>query len=234
VEKFVTALVPYRGKEGSFKYLSATDVLHANAPLDDLKGKIVLIGTTAPGLNDLRAAPVASVYPGVEIHANLIAGMLDGSIKQRPPYVLGAEVALLLFSGIGMALLLPMVNPLQATLLAVAAFGAVFAMGRRHDLYNRVASLDAGVRGRWSQRLPAESGIRFKCRVSDFALPIIGITSISITSGCSLTVNCRLITSDPTVSSWTRVGPLKYIETLAFFPKAVPSHSAPVGLQSIS
>jgi len=127
VEKFVTALVPYRGKERSFKYLSATDVLHANAALNDLKGKIVLVGTTAPGLNDLRATPVASVYPGVEIHANLIAGMLDGSIKQRPPYVLGAEVALLLFSGIGMALLLPMVNPLQATLLAVVVFGAVFA-----------------------------------------------------------------------------------------------------------
>ena len=96
VDNLVTALVPYRGKQGSFKYLSATDVLHGNAPLDDLKNKIVLVGTTAPGLNDLRAAPVASVYPGVEIHANLIAGMLDGSIKQRPPYVLGAEVVLLL------------------------------------------------------------------------------------------------------------------------------------------
>lgn len=127
VERLVTALVPYRGKEGSFKYISATDVLHSNARLDDLKNKIVLVGTTAPGLNDLRAAPVASVYPGVEIHANLIAGMLDGTIKQRPPYVLGAEVALLLVSGIFMSLLLPMVNPLRATLLTLAALAVVFA-----------------------------------------------------------------------------------------------------------
>jgi len=126
VEQFVTALVPYRGREGSFKYVSATDVLHASAPLEDLKNKIVLVGTRAPGLNDLRAAPVGSVYPGVEIHANLIAGMLDGTIKQRPPYVLGAEVALLLVSGIFMALLLPMVNPLRATLLCAAAVAAVF------------------------------------------------------------------------------------------------------------
>ena len=127
VDNLVTALVPYRGKEGSFKYISATDVLHAKTPLDDLKNKIVLVGTTAPGLNDLRAAPVANVYPGVEIHANLIAGMLDGTIKQRPPYVLGAEVILLLLSGIGMALLLPMVNPLRATVLTVVVIGAVFA-----------------------------------------------------------------------------------------------------------
>ena len=80
-----------------------------------LKNRIVLVGTTAPGLFDLRAAPVASVYPGVEIHANLIAGMLDGNIKQKPPYVLGAEVVLLLFSGLAMALVLPLVNPLRAT-----------------------------------------------------------------------------------------------------------------------
>ena len=127
VDNLVTALVPYRGREGSFKYISATDVLRAKTPLDDLKNKIVLVGTTAPGLNDLRAAPVASVYPGVEIHANLIAGMLDGTIKQRPPYVLGAEVILLLLSGIGMAVLLPMVNPLRATVLTVVVIGAVFA-----------------------------------------------------------------------------------------------------------
>jgi adenylate cyclase len=127
VDMFVTALVPYRGKQGSFKYISATDVLHGTAALNDLKNKIVLVGTTAPGLYDLRAAPVASVYPGVEIHANLIAGMLDGSIKQLPPYVLGAEVVLLLFSGIGMALLLPMVNPLRATLLTVVVIVVVFA-----------------------------------------------------------------------------------------------------------
>jgi adenylate cyclase len=127
VDNFVTALVPYRGKQGSFKYISATDVLHGNTPLDHLKNKIVLVGTTAPGLYDLRAAPVASVYPGVEIHANLISGMLDGNIKQRPPYVLGAEVVLLLLSGIGMALLLPMVNPLRATVVTVVVIVAVFA-----------------------------------------------------------------------------------------------------------
>ncbi len=125
VDNFVAALVPYRGPQGSFKYLSATDVLHGSAPLSDLKNKIVLVGTTAPGLNDSRAVPVASVYPGVEVHASLIAGMLDGSIKKRPPYVLGAEIVLLMFSGVIMALLLPIVNPLRATVLTVVVIVAV-------------------------------------------------------------------------------------------------------------
>jgi len=63
----------------------------------------------------------------VEIHANLITGMLDGNIKQKPPYVLGAEVVLLLFSGVAMALVLPLVSPLRATMLTVVVLAAVFA-----------------------------------------------------------------------------------------------------------
>ena len=126
VDDVVSALVPYRGKQGSFRYVSATDILSGVAPLEELRNKIILVGTTAPGLFDLRSTPVQSVYPGVEIHANLIAGMLDGNIKQRPPYVLGAEVLLLLLSGMAMALILPMVNPLRATLLTLIVLATVF------------------------------------------------------------------------------------------------------------
>ncbi|MEQ1879857.1 MAG: adenylate/guanylate cyclase domain-containing protein [Burkholderiales bacterium] len=128
VDSDVSALVPYRGKQGSFKYVSATEVLRGSAPIVDLRNKFVLIGTTAPGLFDLRAAPVQSVYPGVEVHANLIAGMLDGNIKQRPPYVMGAEFLLLILSGTGMAFLLPLLTPLRATILTAVALLSVFAV----------------------------------------------------------------------------------------------------------
>jgi adenylate cyclase len=126
VDKLVTALVPYRGTQGSYPYVSATEVLHGQAPVELLKNKIVLVGTTAPGLFDLRATPVDRVYPGVEIHANLIAGMLDGRVKQRPPYVLGAEIVLLMLSGIVMATVLPLVNPLRATLITALVLVSVF------------------------------------------------------------------------------------------------------------
>lgn len=126
VDDRVTALVPYRGKQGSFKYLSAADVIQGKTDPADLRGKIVLVGTTAPGLFDLRSTPVASVYPGVEIHANLIAGMLDQSIKQKPPYVLGAEIVLLLITGVAMTFLLPLLTPVkQGVATAIVLVAAV-------------------------------------------------------------------------------------------------------------
>ncbi|MGH8717149.1 MAG: CHASE2 domain-containing protein, partial [Burkholderiales bacterium] len=127
VDQNVSALVPYRGEEGSFKYISATDVMNDRLKPGELKDKIVLVGTTAPGLKDLRSTPVGTNYAGVEIHANLIAGMLDGNIKQKPPYVLGAEMVLLFFTGVALTLLMPLLNPMRATLFTVIVLLSVLA-----------------------------------------------------------------------------------------------------------
>jgi adenylate cyclase len=100
------ALVPYRAR-GAFRYLSLADVAADRVAPEALKGKIAIIGTTAPTLQDMRATPIADVYPGVEVHANMIAGIIDGEVKQRPLYVVGAEVVLLLIGGIAFAILIP-------------------------------------------------------------------------------------------------------------------------------
>jgi adenylate cyclase len=121
IDENAAALIPYRGKEGSFPYISLADVYFDKVPAEKLKGRVALVGTSAPGLVDLRATPVGNAYPGVEVHANLLAGMLDGSIKQRPAYVLGAEVMLLLLFGAALAASLPMLSPLRATLAFIAA-----------------------------------------------------------------------------------------------------------------
>ncbi len=125
VDERVNALIPYRGKQKSFSYISAIDVMNERVDPAQLQGKILLVGTTAPGLLDLRATPVEEVYPGVEIHANMIAGMRDGNIKQKPPYVVGAEFMSLLLAGLAMALLLPLLNPLKSLLVTVAVLVAV-------------------------------------------------------------------------------------------------------------
>jgi adenylate cyclase len=121
------ALVPYRGRKGSFKYFSVVDVMNERVDAAELTGKIILVGTTAPGLLDLRATPVDPVYPGVEVHANMISGILDQDIKQRPAYVLGAEFLLLLASGLAMALALPLLNPLTSTLATLLVLVVVLA-----------------------------------------------------------------------------------------------------------
>ena len=125
VDETASTLIPYRGRKFSFAYVSLADVIAERVPLDRLKGKIALVGTTAPGLLDLRSTPVDNVYPGVEVHANLIAGMLDKNLKLKPPYMLGAEVLLLLIGGVALSLLIPMLAPLYATLATIAGMLAI-------------------------------------------------------------------------------------------------------------
>ena len=128
VDEEVTALVPYRGPKGSFPYISLADVYFDRVPPEKLKGRIALIGTSAPGLQDLRSTPVGSVYPGVEIHANLIAGMLDRKLKQKPPYMLGAEVLLVILAGVMLSILVPFLSPLRATLVSLCALVVITAL----------------------------------------------------------------------------------------------------------
>ncbi len=119
VDENAATLIPYRGYQGSFSYISITDVLNDRVPKEKLAGKVAVVGTTAPGLMDLRATPVGAAYPGVEVHANLIAGMLDASIKHKPPYILGADVILVLITGAVMVFLLPMLSPFRATVVGL-------------------------------------------------------------------------------------------------------------------
>jgi adenylate cyclase len=104
VDERVAALVPFRGpggpQGGSFTYLSAADVLAGRMPADRLKDKIVLVGTTAPGLLDQRVTPVGEAYPGVETHANQIASLLDGELIVKPDYALGYELVVLVIAGL--------------------------------------------------------------------------------------------------------------------------------------
>lgn len=110
-------LVPYRGPQGAFPYVSATDVLSRQAPMDTMFNAIVLIGTTAPGLLDLRTTPVGHAYAGVEVHANVISGLLDDRFRHKPAKSEWIETAMLLAIGLALALLLPVVSPAWASVL---------------------------------------------------------------------------------------------------------------------
>ena len=94
VDDQMSALVPYRGGFRSFPYVSATDVIKGVADPAALKDAVVYVGTSAPGLQDLRTTPVGSVYPGVEVHANFLSGVLDGRVMNaHPQYLRGAQSA---------------------------------------------------------------------------------------------------------------------------------------------
>ena len=122
VDDRVSTLVPFRGyggaRGGSFKYISASDVLAGRLPAGSLKDKIVLVGTTAPGLVDLRVTPVGETYPGVETLANALSGLLDGKVLVKPDYAAGYEVFVLILAGLTLAFGLPLLSASWAVLLS--------------------------------------------------------------------------------------------------------------------
>ncbi len=128
VDDGVRALVPYRGRQFSFPYISAVDVINGTADRKQLKNRIALLGTTAAGLLDLRSTPVNEQYAGVEVHANMISGILDSRIKENPPYVLGAEFVILLLQGLVMAVVLPLLSPLAAIAVTLGLFVAAIGL----------------------------------------------------------------------------------------------------------
>jgi adenylate cyclase len=111
VNERVAVFIPFRGRQGSFPYVSAKDVLSGAVPAEMLEGKIALLGASAAGLMDLRSTPVGQRYIGVEAHANLIAGLLDGEIRQQPAYSDGLEIVLLVLIGLLTAIALPRLAP---------------------------------------------------------------------------------------------------------------------------
>ena len=89
-------IVNFIGKKNSFKYYSASDIYANNFNKDEFEGKIVIIGTTASGLNDLRATPLDSVYPGVEVHANIIENIITKDFLRIPTWVDSANLTIVL------------------------------------------------------------------------------------------------------------------------------------------
>ncbi|MHB1085799.1 MAG: CHASE2 domain-containing protein [Thiobacillus sp.] len=121
--------VPYRAG-APFPYISAARVLSGKAPLAQLENRIVLLGSTAPGLADLRVTPFSNAFPGVEIHAHLISGMLDGTTLSTPPWADDARLLVVLVLGALLTAVLLRFGPLiglVASLVLLALMLAAYA-----------------------------------------------------------------------------------------------------------
>lgn len=105
-------------------FIPAKDVLDGTMGPDAVAGRIVLVGTSAAGLLDLRATPIDVAVPGVEIYAQVIEHILSGETFSRPDFARGVELAAMVLLGLLLAVTLPR---LPAT--AGAAFGAVVIGG---------------------------------------------------------------------------------------------------------
>jgi adenylate cyclase len=103
-------------KSDPARYVSAKDVLQGKLSRDRLRGKLVLIGTSAVGLLDLKTTPVEAVMPGVEVHAQILESVLTNSLLVNPAYAIGAELVVAVLFGLAIIVAAPM---LSATIVVV-------------------------------------------------------------------------------------------------------------------
>ena len=116
---------------GRFRYIPAADVLAHRVGARELEGRVVLLGSSAPGLADLRATPVHRALPGIEVHAQLMAGLEDNDLSVRPDWSPGFE--LLLLAGV-LAAVTAVVRRLAGP-VAVLALIAILAVLLGCDLW---------------------------------------------------------------------------------------------------
>src|SRR5215475_2667323 len=103
-------------------YVSAIDVLEGKVPQDRIAGKLVLIGTSATGLNDIKTTPVSPVMPGVEIHAQVLESALTGDMVSQPNYGIGIELLGAILLGLLVIAFAPNLGPMR-----LVGLGALFA-----------------------------------------------------------------------------------------------------------
>jgi adenylate cyclase len=110
-------------------YIPAWKVLSGEISRDEVVGRIVLVGTSAPGLLDIRATPLDVAEPGVEIHAQLLEHVLARRSLTRPDYALALEQAVIVVLGLLLAAALPRVPASSAAGLGVLVIAMLFLGG---------------------------------------------------------------------------------------------------------
>jgi adenylate cyclase len=118
----------YRPSEPK-SFISALSVLSGEVPPEEIEGRIILIGSSAPGLLDLRATPLDAAVPGVEIIAQSIEHVIAGRMLTRPDYALALEQFVLIVFGVLIALVLAKVSARAAGLTGLFAIMSLVVGG---------------------------------------------------------------------------------------------------------
>jgi len=122
-------LINFRGPGKTFPRVSAGDVLAGRVPAGQLEGTIALIGATEVGLRDTSSTPFASVFPGVEIHANVLDNLLAGDVIRRQDAGVVMELGLIVLVGLLLILVIPRTKGVLASFVFAAGLAGVLIGG---------------------------------------------------------------------------------------------------------
>jgi adenylate cyclase len=93
-------LIPFQGPRGTYRHISASDILKGITGTGEIEGHIVFIGVVAPGLLDIHATPLDPAMAGAEVHANIIDAILQGDFLVRPNAAAVYELIAIVFFGL--------------------------------------------------------------------------------------------------------------------------------------
>lgn len=116
-------LINYLGPAKTFPHYSITDILKGHLPRGTFQDKIVIVGATATGIYDLRVTPFSNVYPGIEIHANVIDNIITGNFLERSAWTSFVDVCSIICFGLVMGLTIPRVKAFSGVLLSLLLVG---------------------------------------------------------------------------------------------------------------
>ncbi len=126
----------------SERYIPAWQLFAGQVASEQLAGHLVLIGSSAQGLMDLRFNPLGRLMPGVEAHAQALEQILSGQYLERPSWARGLETICLLLAGLAVAFLTLRLRALAAA-LATAGLLALLLFGSWHAFSNHGLLLDS-------------------------------------------------------------------------------------------
>ena len=118
-------LLPYPAER--VQHVSAAEVLGGRMAPGTLKGRVVFVGMRGAGLMDQHTAPDGTLTPGVELHANLLSGLMAGRLPQVPGYAPALVALLVLGAGALLMRTLPRVAPAAGAALCLGTALALAA-----------------------------------------------------------------------------------------------------------
>jgi adenylate cyclase len=111
------------------RFISAADLFKDDFDPQHIQQKLVLLGFSGLGLVDFPTTAIGERVPGVEIHAQVLESIFDGTTLLRPYWVENLEILLILLSGIIVFYLIPNIRATVQLPIFIATIFSLFALG---------------------------------------------------------------------------------------------------------
>ena len=114
--------INYRGGPQTFPTFSVSDILAGKLPEGTFRNRIVVIGATATAIGDIRTTPFGPLFPGPEVHANVIDNILAGDFIERPRWSWIFDFSAIVALGLLVGITLPRVSPVAGLRFSLVLF----------------------------------------------------------------------------------------------------------------